>query len=419
MSAISQSVVENSKQAYSAAYVARQPIIDAAGQVSAYELLYRSGRVGSAGEVGLAESSTMIVDTIGAFGLNSLVGTKPAFINISEELLLSGVIDMLPVDRVVLEILETVDASPEVLEAVKSLKRQGYRLAIDDYTGQPQLGPFLPLVSVVKFEVKDADPKFYAPIVRQLKSKGKALLAEKVETYEEFQRWKKLGFELFQGYFYAKPEVVEGRGAVCRHEVLIALISRLSDPAVSLEEIDRIISGDPGLSFRLLKMLRSAAMGLDSRLHSLREAVSFIGIRKTGALATILSMSSIPKKSPELLQTVLIRANFCELLARDLKLFAPDAYFTLGLFSLLDAMLDMPISEIVSQLPLSEDVIEALVNPVAESDLARVLRFVKGWERGSPTALEGSGIMESSPQFHYVEALRRAQELMSSCETSH
>lgn len=394
------------------AYVARQPIYTARGDVEAYELLYRSGNVGAAGDVGLRESSTMLVNAIGAFGFDALVGAKRAFINISEELLLCSGIEMLPQDRVVLEILENVCPTPEVLQGVQRLKEAGYMLALDDYTCQPELEAFLPLVDIVKFEVMGADPQHLRPRLRGLRSKGKKLLAEKVETIDEFRMWRDEGFSLFQGYFFAKPEVLSGKAALCNHGALVELLAKLHDPLVDIDEIERIISQDAGLSFRLLKMLRSAALGLSSRLGSVREAVFYLGLKKTSALATILMLSNVHQKPTELLQTALVRAHFCEDLAHGLRLPNPDSYFTLGLFSLLDAMLDLPMAEIVEQLPLSEEVSQALAATESDNLMARVLAFVVDWECGRSNELQGYDLQPLGPSQMYVHALARSEELI-------
>lgn len=390
------------------AYVARQPIYDDRGAVTAYEILYRSGNFGDAGEVGLEESSTLLVNAIGTFGLDSLVGGKKAFVNVSTELLLAGVLSMLPQDRVVLEILENVAATPEVLAAVEALKSEGFLFALDDYCGQAELAPFLSHVKYVKLDVPGQQPTKFRPLIQLLASKGKTVLAEKVETRAEFEAWKAAGCKLFQGYFFARPEVMEGKSAVCNHAALVQLMSRISDPEIGLNELETIVINDPGLSYRLMKMVRSAAIGMPDRVQSVKEALFFVGLRKTKALATILLLSNVTGKSPELLLTALTRAHFAQSIAQELRLGADDAYFTMGLFSLLDALLDTNMEVLLEQLPLAEDVASALVDPDVDSDYGHVLRFIVNWERGIPAPLSGHGLSTEQCCTMYLQALKQA-----------
>ncbi len=394
------------------AYLARQPIVDARRLVYGYEILYRPNDVPTAGPVGVREACTLLVEALTTFGLEQLVGERLAFLNASESFLLSNSIDILPPSRFVVEILESVSPSEEVIALLGDMRRRGFQLALDDYAFQPALAPFLPHINMIKVDIEAIDLRAEENRIRKLRKDGHILIAEKVETVEDFRRCRAYGFSYFQGFFLFRPETLSGKSASSAHSVLLALLVKLQDPNTSLKQIAALIEADAGLSFRLLAYMRSAAVAAHERVHSIREAVFRLGLRCTASLATALVLSSIPQKSPELISMALIRAMLCEATAKELRFASPDRYFTLGLFSVLDVLFDMPMEELIAQVPISEELVNALSRQDLDSDLAKVLQFVEAWEAGDWESAERLRPCDMALDQMYLDVVRRADALL-------
>jgi EAL and modified HD-GYP domain-containing signal transduction protein len=358
-------------------YIAKQPILDAKEQVFGYELLFRDGPESLSSGVNSSHASLNTMDYSLAFGTGAVTGEKLAFVNCTRELLVNGLVTLLPPDKTVLEILEDIAPDPDVLEACRRLCGLGYKLALDDFLESNLNSPFLDLVTVVKVDIRANKRTAQARIAQELGRRRLILLAEKVETRQEFEFLLGHGYRYFQGYFFCRPIILETHDIPAVQLNQLRLLRAISDPSLNLKQLDEIIRLDVSLSYRLLRYLNSAAFGLH-RIRSVMHALVMLGeseIRKWVAvvIAGILGRD----KTPELVRLAVVRAKFCESLAPRSR---SESYFLTGLFSLLDAMLDKPMSQVAVELPVPDECRIALLR--GENLLAALLRQCERCERG-------------------------------------
>ncbi len=393
--------------------MARQPICDRTGRVTAYELLYRSTTPRGSEPLSDQESAEALMRSLIDIGLDTLVPDHLAFVNIPASLLGNPALHLLPHERVVIEILEDTLFNSETEAQMRELRSAGYKLAFDDCTFAEEHVKFFPYVEIVKVDILETPAKFLRDQVEDLQDMGIQVLAEKVETHEVHRKCLDLGCDLFQGYFFAKPEIVKGSRMPNNRQVTLILLSKLQQHDVSLDEIEQMISCDVALSFRLLRLLNSAAVGLPQTVKSIRQAVLLLGLEKLTAVAGLLLMTSIGGQNNELINTAMIRARMCERLAMIKR--APDAhsYFTVGLFSVLDALSGQPMSEVVASLPLSPEVCEALLNINGDTLMANALSVALAYEHGEfNRALEWLAEEESIQlSIAYAEAVEWASSM--------
>lgn len=365
-------------------HVARQPILDRRLKLYAYELLFRpTATAQSAGTLDPnLMASRVILGALGDIGLESLVGEHRAFVNMTRDLLVSAAHEVLPARATVIELLEDIPPDAEVLEAVAGLKRRGYRIALDDFVYHPSLLPLVELADIVKLDVLEVSRADVERAVELLRPRGVALLAERVETHEVFRFCRDLGFDYFQGYFFARPEIVAGRRLPEGQLTALELLRLLNDPDTGFDEIEKVVGRDMSLSYRLLRHLNSPVMGLRRRVTSIREALVLLGERNVRKWANLVVFSSVGTGKPsELLKSAQVRARMCEQLARaaDGEV-APAMAFTAGLFSLLDALLDRPMVAALEPLGLTGELHAALVD--RGGALGELLAVTLAWERG-------------------------------------
>jgi c-di-GMP-related signal transduction protein len=342
-------------------FIARQPIFDAKLKLFAYELLFRAGPENIFTPRKEA-SSSMMVDATMLFELPALVGSAKAFLNLDEASLLRGAARLLPRDRVVVEILETVSTSPEVISACKALCEAGYVLALDDFIGHAKWEPLFPLVKFLKVDFRSADCDARRAISHQFRGRGIQLLAEKVETQADVEEARALGYTLFQGFFFCKPAMVSTREIPANKLNCLRLIEAVSAPDFSHERVEDLLKNDPSLVYKLLRYLNSPLLGLRGEIRSVRDAIGLLGeveFRRWVSIVAIVAMAS--DKPPELIRTALTRAFFCEAISHPVGIPAQGSdLFLMGLLSVTDAILDRPIDQILSSLPVSSDLRTAL-----------------------------------------------------------
>ncbi len=343
--------------------VGRQPILDRQHRVVGYELLYRPVDT-SSGEVfdGDRASSVTLLNAFLELGLERLVGDKRAFVNLTRRFFTE--LPPLPFDkdRVVLEVLEDIEVDESFVKSIRQLAKQDYTLALDDYTFEPHWDPVLPWMKMVKVDLMAVDWDTIERGLPALQTQGRKLLAEKVETHEDYLRAKALNFDYFQGYYFAKPHLIESRRLPENRVATLQLLARLNDPNVLIQEIVKLISQDPGLSFKILRYVNSAAVGLRWSIKSIRDAVVYLGLMRIRAWASLFVMSGVVNKPIEIINIGLVRANLCLAMAKERGDAADDSAYTVGLFSILDAMMDQPMEELLSQLPLPQDMAEAITS---------------------------------------------------------
>jgi EAL and modified HD-GYP domain-containing signal transduction protein len=366
-------------------FIARQPIFDVTSDVMGYELLFRNGLTNCfAATDGNEATRQVLLNTFVLFGLSRLTGGRPAFINFTRDYLLNDLVRLFPTHSVVVEILEDIPPDREVVAACRGLKDAGYTLALDDVTELEPYGELLDLVDVIKVDFIAAGPEKRRAMAKQLRGSRLRLLAEKVETHEEFTEAVNEGFALFQGYFFSKPEVVKRRDVPGNRAQYLRLLRELRKPDVTVDGLERIIKQDLSLSYRLLKYINSPLFGLRSEIRSVRHALTLLGERDVRRWAMLAALHEVaPDKPSELLETGLLRARFCETLSGVLGADTRDTaeeMFLVGLFSVLDGLLDVSLEEAVREAGVPARVKGALLG--VPGPLRNVFELESAYERG-------------------------------------
>lgn len=357
--------------------LARQPIFDADLRLDAFELLYRAVDRDGLPE-GDRATATVLVAALADVGLGRLVGARRAYINVNREFLLAFRPLPLPADRVVLELVEDQVLDAELMEVLEELVESGFTLALDNFSYRPELEPLLRLASIAKLDVQALDREAQADHVSRLREWGLQIVAEKVETREELDHCRRLGVDGFQGFFFERPAIVSGRPTpTLRLGALGAMLEAGDDDFDTVEEL---ITHDAGLSHKLLRLANSAHISPRGRVRSVRHALTLLGGRTVRRWATLLMLSETQGQSHELLVTALVRARLCETRAERDHHAEADRAFTVGLFSVADALLQLEMPVLLEELPFDERTTEALLDHVGPE--GRILRAVLAYERG-------------------------------------
>ena len=366
-------------------FIGRQAILDQQKKVYAYEILFRSGLQNAFDPNldGNVATQSVMVGTMLEFGMKKLVSNKKAFINFTEQNLLNQAPMLLPAQNVVVEILETVQPTPEIMETVRELKEAGYKIALDDFVIQPGYEPLIDMADIIKVDFRITSDPAERRKQREILPGHVRLLAEKIETEEEFQQANEFGYVLFQGYFFCKPTILHQKkltgNALSRMRLLKEINQRVSDFAA----ITDAISSDTNLVHKLLTYINSAGIGLSQHVSNLRQATVLLGLDGLRRWVTLISLQTFSQDKPSELFTIsLLRAKFCELIASELKRphFTPDTGFLLGMFSLIDVLLGQPMEEILKEIDLSPELNAALLGE--DNELRRVLDLAIAYEQG-------------------------------------
>jgi EAL and modified HD-GYP domain-containing signal transduction protein len=364
-------------------YVARQPILNSEQQVVAYELLFRDGQSNSFPDIDPNQAtSNILTNNHLTLGLEQVTGNLPAYINFHADALISHFPSSLDPNNVVLEILEDVPITKELLLACKSLHEKGYKLALDDFDFDTKWEAFYPIVDIIKIDVLEFSILEISKLVRKLSGLDVTLLAEKVETLQQYEKLKMLGFTLFQGYFFAKPEMLKQRKITTSKQNILELISQSSQINLDIKRISEIFAIDPGLTYKLLRFINSPTYGSSQEITSLKHALVYIGQVELKKFIALLAMSDLNSdKNPEILRLSLARAKFCEQIAlcRFESENPPKAFLT-GILSLIDGILDHELEQVLDVLPIHEEIKSALRNE--KCDLGNYLLLVKNIEKG-------------------------------------
>ena len=379
----------------SAIFLGRQPILGREQQLLAYELLFRDGAIATANRAevldGAQATATVIANTFAEFSTNNALGPYRGFINVDSALLFSDLLEVLPPELVVLEILETVPPTPEVVERCAALKAAGFTLAMDDVVqAGEEYRPLFALIDVIKVDIAQLDTAALRALVVQLKPLGKKLLAEKVETADQLALCRELGFELFQGYFFAKPTVVVGKKLTPSQVALLRLLALVMEDA-DTSAIEQAFKLEPGLTVNLLRLTNSVSSGLATRITSLRHAITLLGRRQLQRWLQLLIYTSPRADAPTspLLTLAATRGRLMELFAEKVQPgqrdFAEQA-FMVGIMSLIPALLGMTMADILEQLPVAPRVRVALLE--GNGPLGRLLALATATEQSAQEATD-------------------------------
>jgi c-di-GMP-related signal transduction protein len=398
-------------------YLARQPIFDAYRQVHGYELLYRgSAENRFTATDGDRATSAVIARTFLSLGLDNVTGGKLAFINFPRQLILDDVAAALPHDRVAIEILEDVEPDAALLAAVQRLKSNGYTVALDDFVLlRPEYEPLLALADVVKVDWRASDAESREAIARRFAKHGPNLLAEKVETEAEFENAVELGYRYFQGFFFARPQMVSAQEVPAFKMNYLRLLKQIQAPRLDFDAIERIVKTESTLLHWLLKRVNSAAFGFRARVNSIRQALVALGELELRRWVSVFCIAGMGEDRPqELLVQSFVRAYLCEELAcrSPLSRYRTEA-FLVGMLSLLDAVLGRPLTDLVDELPLSPESRSALLD--GTGPLAPLLGCSIAYERADWAQVSAIAKQLQLPvgevSAGYFEALAQAQEV--------
>lgn len=396
--------------------LARQPIFDRSCGVYGYEILYRTAEGATAASIGGEVGAEAIANALTTVGLDTLVGERRAFVNLATEQIVGGIIPALPPERVVLEVLETVEPTEGVLESLNDAVASGYDLALDDFTYDERFKPLLELARYVKVDVLGKSPQALAKEVKALRPFGVQLVAEKVETRAVFNTCLDLGFDYFQGFFHCKPEFIRARIQQTNRVAVLRLVGELCKPDATVAQVEQLIAQDSGLAYRLLRYVRSAFVGAPRNLESLSQAVAFLGFNTVRALAMLILAGSNDKADTEVFHTGLIRAKLCARLAQLRGVQDTGAYLLTGLLSVLPALMKRPIGELLEPLPVSEDIKEALTGQT--NDLRDALRCVIAWERGMWEMARYGGLAQEQIRDAYLAVLTEASPWLAAWDAA-
>jgi c-di-GMP phosphodiesterase len=394
-------------------FVARQPIYDTGLKVAAYEVLFRNSRENKAiiDDPDQA-TSQLLLNLMVEIGIDHIVGDRPAYLNMTRSFLTGKMPIPLEPGRIVLEVLEQIEVDDELVDGVRTLSELGFKIALDDAVFHPRLKPLLELADIVKVELPAIPGPELASHVMRFRHYKAQLLAEKVETIEEFEHCKRLGFDLFQGYFLSRPQMVQGKSSGSNRAGVLRVLSVLSNPDVKTESIEQVVRQDAVLSYKLLRYINSSKFALRRKIESIRDAIMLLGLHGVRTLAMLISVSTVSNKPPEVLLNAMMRAILCEKLAEKIRDTRKSTFFTAGLLSSLDAVLDMPLADVLKALPLTDDLKQAILTH--ENQVGLALKCAQAYERAEWNNVEGFGLSPAELRSAYLESLTEACAMYSS-----
>lgn len=390
-------------------FIGRQSIYDRNLNVYAYELLFRGGVDNYANVVdGDRATSKVINNAFIEIGLEQIVGKHLAFINLTRSFLTNDWQLPFPKERIVLEVLEDIEPDAEVISAVRELRQSGHMLALDDFIYNEKLRPLIEHADIIKIDLMGIPADQLIDHINHLRDYPVKLLAEKVETLEQFEHCRDLGFDYFQGYFLSRPQVISGKEAPSSGLATVQLLAKLQDPEVTPRELESLITQDLGLSYKLLRYINSAFFALPKKIDSIRQAVVYLGNRTIKTWATLMVFCGVEDKPNDLMNTAMLRAKMCQLLAEKAREPEPETFFTAGLFSALEALLSMPLDQILNALPLSDDLKRALLGH--EGVIGEALHCVLAYELTQWDKARFKGLAPGDITEAYVEATKWADD---------
>ena len=397
--------------------VGRQPIFNRNMEVYAYELLYRSGQDNNAVfRDGDQATLNVILNALMEMGIDSIAGHAKAFINLTGNFLTGKYSIGLPSNRVVIEILESVQANPQLLAAVNELHLKGFTIALDDVVDVARVKPFRGISSIVKLDLPQIGLLDLPAMVSEIKSLGFYVLAEKVETQAEYRTCQRLGIDYYQGYFLCKPNIIHGKKMDSSRLVIMQSLAMLQNTKTNFTDLETIIARDVGLSYKLLRLSNSGYYSFSTEVKSLRQAISLMGLDTMRGWMSLLLMTTLQDKPPELTNIALQRAHMSEALAKLYSQPQPEIFFLVGLFSVLDALMDQSMEQIVANLNLSETIKGALLRH--EGLAGYILQTIIAYEKADwPNVMKLNLPVETITQI-YLDSIKKTDLLAKEIHSS-
>jgi len=384
---------------------ARQPILNKSLQLYAYEFLYRSTDDTDSRKHSI--TSEVLASSIIDLGLDQASNNALAFINMSYDDIMSKHVEALPADRLILELLEDIKPDSDLIARVKNLTEQGFRFALDDFVYSSDWDPLIELAEIIKFDLTVTSFEENKALISKLKNRNIEFLAEKVETYADYEAYTAIGCTLFQGYFFSKPEVINGASLNANSLSKTKLLSLINQADTSFAELEETIEQDPNLTYLLLKYLNSAQFSFSNPIESIKQAVVILGLDNIKKWATLVTLRSMSSKPTELLRLALVRARLAELLAIDNKQDNSGGFFLSGLLSVLDALLDTPLETIIKSMPLDAEISQALLTH--EGEIGETLDLIIQYEI---TQQDNKNKISEN----YLDACQWADQIMNSLQ---
>lgn len=404
-------------------YIGRQPIVDRALTLYAYELLFRVNPAQNTASVTMLDqdraTAQVLINTFIDIGLQNLVGRHKAFLNFSETFLLKDDIKVLPRKQLVIEVLETVKPSAQVITALKGLKSDGYVIALDDFFFQEEAYSALVLLAdIVKIDLMALTPQQLLSQLATIKriNPSVKLLAEKVETQEQYLYCKSVGFDYFQGYFFARPQIVKGQRIPTSKLALLQLLASVYDVDIEFNKLADIVSRDVSLSLKLITFVRNYPGNEHIQINSIRDAIMRFGLKNLQSWVSVLALSGVDDKPHELLMLALVRAKSLELWAARANRPNKETYFMVGLFSCLDALMDKVMPEILEDMSIADEAKQALLLQVGEMGQALLCIMAVEQAREQDVTFLSLSLGEISSA--YLEALSWASQALESIENT-
>ena len=398
------------------ALFARQPIFDAKLKLHAYELLFRPTEDIFNNLVdGDSATSQVILNALTATDFGSVLDSKLGYINFTRNWLKQA--PPLPVDQVVVEILEDIEVDEALIQDVQQLSKQGFTIALDDFVLTEKTKPLLNIAHIVKMDVLNTNEKCLIQTVKKLKEYPLKLLAEKVEDHAMYQKCKDLGFEYFQGFFLSKPENIQGKVLQSSQLTILNILVSLQNPDININDVEALVAQDPALSYKVLRIINSPLFRVQQEVTSIHKAINLLGLEQIKRWASIISLTKLTNKPDIIFLEALFRAKMCEEIAIKGKLAEPQMYFTVGLFSMLDAFFDKEIQDILKLLPLAEPVKAAIEfkKGLPGNILHMILMHQQGkWEKIPWEKMERKlGIDERAFESCQLAAINWSQEIFN------
>ncbi len=395
--------------------LARQGIYTREGSVYAYELLYRNPGLANVnlgnGELGDKATSLVITQLFASMDIDTIIGDKLAYINFTHNHLIQKVPTLLPKERIVIEVLESVIVDKPLIDSLSSLREQGYCIALDDFIPSEKNSILIDLANIIKIDVLNLNKRQIAAQLRRLKHfKGK-LLAEKIESHNQYRDCIDLGFDYFQGFFLNKPRPLKGQQITENKAHLIRVLAELNNEDIPLERVEEFILHIPKLSYRLLRLANSAAAYNGRKIDSLIDALKRLGLNQVRNWLRLFLLANQNDLMSDLVERTLIRAKMCECLAKlSSEYVDPHQAFTMGIFSSLDAFLNEPMTSILSKIQLSEVLNDALLHQ--RGQLGKILKDTINYEEGNFNKLENSAYGTKNLINAYLESIEYARAIM-------
>lgn len=394
-------------------FVGRQPIYTRDLDVYAYELMPH-GTQADENESFAADKATsqVIINAFMEIGIDKLVRDKHAFLTLTEHFLQSDYELPLPTDRVILKIPSYINVSSDVIEGVKKLAKQGFKLALDNYLQHPQLQPLSSLASVIDINIENLKAAEIRAHLKILKKLHPIILADHVKTHDEYETCRDVGVDYIQGYFLNRPRVVSGEALDSNQMSVINLLSTLHNPETESETIVEVITKDVALSYKLLQLMNSAFFSRSTKIESIQHATVMLGRKQLCTWASMMALSGMDNKPIEQVRISMVRARSCELMAEKAELKQADIFFTVGMFSSLDLLMDRSLEELISPLPLADNVIAALLN--REGELGEALNCALAQEQGDWVNIRFAALSPEELSDINIEAINWAEDVLGS-----